>query len=81
MLLQIVVQTKMCLFENKTLSPSHVIFLLRRPCLCPLCMYVLTSWVHVPRILKQTRFVVKNKNTIAWKYMTYNLVQCDGFEK
>jgi hypothetical protein len=43
MLLHIVVHTKLCLSENKTLSPFRVIFLLQRPCLCPLHIYVLIS--------------------------------------
>jgi hypothetical protein len=50
MLLHIVVHTKRCLSENETLSPFRVIFLLLRPCLCPLCMCVLTSWAYVPCI-------------------------------
>jgi hypothetical protein len=39
-LLHIVVHTKMCLSENETVSPSRIMFLLRRPCLCPLRAYV-----------------------------------------
>jgi hypothetical protein len=48
MLLHIAVHTKIRLYVNETVSPFPVIFLLPRPCLCPLLMYVVTSWACVP---------------------------------
>jgi hypothetical protein len=51
MLLYIVVYAKMSLSENETLSPFRAIFLLRRPCVCLLRVYVLTSWTYVPCII------------------------------
>jgi hypothetical protein len=44
MLLHIVVRTKFCLFENKTLYPFCFIFLLRRPCFATsVCMFSLVG--------------------------------------
>jgi hypothetical protein len=57
MLLHIVFHTKMCLSENKTLSPFCVIFLLQRPCSCPLRMYVPTNWAYVPCLRFKIKFM------------------------
>jgi hypothetical protein len=48
MLLHIVVHTKMCLSENKTLPSFRVIFHFRRPCLCPIvCMFSLAGRIFL----------------------------------
>jgi hypothetical protein len=73
MLLHIVILTKMCLLQNKTLSPLHVIFFLQHPCLCPLHMYVLTPFYT--RDIHTTSKNVHTKGAQAWTLQKENNVE------
>jgi hypothetical protein len=76
-----IVHTKMCLLANKNSLPVPCIFSLRHPCLCPLHLFVLTSWTcvvctsfwwHLKRFqMAVQRKLLNNKNTVLCVMYVY----------